>query len=156
MPRSPICLYDNCTASWREADEISFLGQRPEQEGYEFALAHPEIIEYIACYCGCGLAVKHKSNLDCYMRGVNGDGAVVFDNHAVSCGICLNITLDAKRLGSEVNSLKEIRGRIDERYWQMGPGTSTPEPPLKTVQFAVERTGVFKFTATFCAATNMG
>jgi hypothetical protein len=51
------------------------------QEAYRFALANPEILKQIPCYCGCG-AVGHTSNYDCYVAGMDEAGGVVFDYHA--------------------------------------------------------------------------
>jgi hypothetical protein len=52
------------------------------QEAYRFALANPEVLEFIPCYCGCG-AVGHMNNLMCYLSSQGEDGQVVFDAHAM-------------------------------------------------------------------------
>ncbi len=52
------------------------------QEAYRFAVANPDILEKMPCYCGCG-GVGHTSNLDCYVKAYQADGSVAeFDNHA--------------------------------------------------------------------------
>lgn len=52
------------------------------KEAYRFAIAHPDALKHIPCYCGCG-AVGHQSNLDCYIKDISADGThIVFDNHA--------------------------------------------------------------------------
>lgn len=52
------------------------------QEAYRFAVANPELVDQMPCYCGCG-SVGHTSNLECYVKGFNPDGSVAeFDNHA--------------------------------------------------------------------------
>jgi len=51
------------------------------REAYRFAIANPEVLQKIPCYCGCG-AVGHTSNYNCYAQGVQPDGTVMFDNHA--------------------------------------------------------------------------
>lgn len=51
------------------------------RQAYQFAVANPEILEKFPCYCGCG-AVGHQSNLNCYIRSINPDGSIVFDDHA--------------------------------------------------------------------------
>ena len=48
---------------------------------YDFAVAHPEILSYMPCTCGCA-ASGHHSNWNCYVKGVTADGAVVFDDMA--------------------------------------------------------------------------
>lgn len=52
------------------------------QEAYRFAIANPEALNTIPCYCGCG-GVGHTSNLDCYVREFRADGSVALDNHAL-------------------------------------------------------------------------
>lgn len=51
------------------------------QEAYRFAIANPDILEQIPCYCGCG-AMGHQSDLDCFVESFNPDGSVVFGYHA--------------------------------------------------------------------------
>ena len=51
------------------------------RDAYEFALARPDVLQYVPCYCGCGLNAGHSSNLDCFIDGVRSDGAVAFDDH---------------------------------------------------------------------------
>lgn len=52
------------------------------QEAYRFALANPELLEKLPCYCGCG-NMEHMDNLDCFVQDFNPDGSVVFDYHAL-------------------------------------------------------------------------
>ncbi len=51
------------------------------QEAYRFAVANPDLVSQFPCYCGC-VNVGHMNNLDCYIREVRADGAIIFDNHA--------------------------------------------------------------------------
>ena len=51
------------------------------QRLYEFALVNGELLRYMPCFCGCG-ASGHRNNRDCYVRAVNPDGSVVFDDMA--------------------------------------------------------------------------
>ena len=51
------------------------------QEAYRFALANPDILEKIPCYCGCN-RVGHMNNLMCYVKPSDADGQPVFDSHA--------------------------------------------------------------------------
>lgn len=51
------------------------------QEAYRFAIANPDVLQYIPCYCGC--SSMHGNNLDCYVAAYHPDGTVAeFDNHA--------------------------------------------------------------------------
>lgn len=99
------------------------------QDAYEFALANADKMQYIPCYCGCGLNAKHKSNLECYIAGVDQNGEVVFSDHATYCDICVEVTRDVKRLGEEGKSLGEIRAYVEETHGPKGPPTDTPLPP---------------------------
>jgi uncharacterized lipoprotein YajG len=63
----------------------SQLRQLPSQvqEAYRFALANPDALEVIPCYCGCG-GVGHENNRMCYIQSETADGRVVFDSHAAT------------------------------------------------------------------------
>src|SRR5690348_6873422 len=38
------------------------------QQAYQFAAANADLLEHVACYCGCN-KLGHKSNYDCYIAG---------------------------------------------------------------------------------------
>jgi hypothetical protein len=90
------------------------------QESYQFAIANPEVLTQIPCYCGCG-AVGHTSNYACYVTSENEDGSLQIDNHALGCSICVDITQDTMRLMKEGKTVAEIRAYIDQTYAQYGP-----------------------------------
>ena len=49
------------------------------QEAYRFAVANPDLLKQIPCFCGCN-SIGHMDNLDCY---VDEFGQINrFDNHA--------------------------------------------------------------------------
>lgn len=48
------------------------------REAYQFALANPEVLSKIPCYCGCG-AEGHTSVKDCFVQEVRADGTVIWD-----------------------------------------------------------------------------
>ncbi len=60
-----------------------FVQDAPPQvkEAYRFAIANPDVLTFIPCYCGCG-AIGHKSNLQCYIKETRPDGSIAFENHA--------------------------------------------------------------------------
>jgi predicted DsbA family dithiol-disulfide isomerase len=62
--------------------DLQQLPQRA-QEAYRFALANPDVLEVIPCYCGCG-QVGHENNRMCYIQSKGADGQVVFDRHAAT------------------------------------------------------------------------
>jgi hypothetical protein len=51
------------------------------QEAYRFAIANPDVLAQLPCYCGCG-AKGHESDLDCFVEAFNPDGSVTFGYHA--------------------------------------------------------------------------
>lgn len=107
-------------------DHIHDAPQRV-QESYRFAVSHPEALEAVPCYCGCG-AMGHTSNLSCFVQGIEDDGSIAWDNHALGCGICVDIAQDVMRLSAEGESLGEIRSYVDATYASFGPPTNTPLP----------------------------
>ena len=87
---------------------------------YQFAAANPDVLTQLPCYCGCG-GMGHTSNYACYVAGENEDGSLVFDNHALGCSICVDITVDAMRMLDEGQSMTEIRSYVDQTYSAFGP-----------------------------------
>ena len=50
------------------------LFTEPEiRQSYQAAKDHPEVLETVACYCGCYAESRHRNNLDCYK-----------DNHGIT------------------------------------------------------------------------
>lgn len=95
------------------------------RDAYRFAVANPEVLTQLPCYCGCG-AMGHTSNYACYVAGKNADGTLKFDTHALGCSICVDITLDAMRMLDEGKSLAEIRAYVDRTYSRFGPSNMEP------------------------------
>ncbi|MGD8760655.1 MAG: PCYCGC motif-containing (lipo)protein [Anaerolineales bacterium] len=80
-----------CTSGNTESLEMAPESILPErlreaplrvQEAYRFAIANPDLMQQIPCYCGCA-AAGHTSNYDCYVSGTNADGSVVIDTHGL-------------------------------------------------------------------------
>ena len=90
------------------------------REAYQFAVANPDLLKQIPCYCGCG-AMGHTSNYACYVKTVNPDSSVTFDEHALGCSLCVDITQDAMRMSGEVKSAQDIRAEIVATYSKFGP-----------------------------------
>ncbi len=89
------------------------------QEAYQFAAANPNVIKNIPCYCGCG-NIGHTSNYSCYVSSVDEKGVITFDNHALGCSICVDITQDAMRLLKEGKTVPEIKAYVDATYAKYG------------------------------------
>ena len=91
------------------------------QQAYQFAVANPDVLTQLPCYCGCG-PIGHTSNYACYVAEQNADGtAKSFDNHALGCSICVDITQDAMRMLKDGKSVPEIRAYVDQTYAKYGP-----------------------------------
>jgi predicted small secreted protein len=95
------------------------------REAYQFAVANPDLIQAVPCYCGCAPA-GHESNYDCYVANVSENGEVLYDYHALGCTICVDITLDVMRLTADGETIEDIRTVIDRTYSQYGPTNMTP------------------------------
>ena len=89
------------------------------QQAYQFAVANPDVLKQIPCYCGCG-AMGHTSNYSCYVSGVEANGSVTYDTHALGCSICVDITQDTMRLMKQGDTVPEIKAYIDQTYSQYG------------------------------------
>ena len=76
-------------------------------EAYRFAVANPDALKNVPCYCGCG-AAGHTSNYSCYVKEVKPSGDVVFDQHALGCSICVDIAQDVMKMTRDGKSPKEI------------------------------------------------
>jgi hypothetical protein len=90
------------------------------QQAYQFAAANPDVMKQIPCYCGCG-DIGHTSNYPCYVSGVNENGSITYDSHALGCSICVDITQDVMRLLKQGKPVAEIKTYIDQTYSQYGP-----------------------------------
>jgi hypothetical protein len=99
---------------------------------YRFAAEHPEVLSYMPCFCSCDKQ-GHKSNEDCFVksRAKNGD-VTAFEEHGISCAMCLAVAERAKRLSEAGTPLAEIRADVERRYAPQGVSrTPTPLPPKK-------------------------
>ncbi|GAB1471713.1 hypothetical protein MASR2M66_25910 [Chloroflexota bacterium] len=90
------------------------------QTAYQFNAANPDIMKNIPCYCGCG-DIGHTSNYDCYVSNVDDTGNIAFDNHALGCSICVDITQDVMRMMRNGKSPQDARAYVDATYAKYGP-----------------------------------
>jgi hypothetical protein len=51
---------------------------------------------------------------------VDANGKITFDNHALGCSICVDITQDVIRLQREGKNVQDIRAYVDNTYSQYG------------------------------------
>lgn len=90
------------------------------QAAYQFNAANPSLMKDIPCYCGCG-DIGHTSNYDCYVSDVDAQGNITFDNHALGCSICVDITQDVMRMLKDGKSPQDAGAFIDATYSKYGP-----------------------------------
>ena len=90
------------------------------QQAYQFAVANPDVLEQIPCYCGCG-KVGHTSNYACYVQSVDDQGVITYDTHALGCSICVDITQDTMRMLEQGKTVAEIKASVDQTYAKYGP-----------------------------------
>ncbi len=95
------------------------------QQAYQFAVANPDVLQKIPCFCGCG-KMGHTSNYSCYVQSVDDKGSITFDNHAMGCSLCVDITQDTMRLMQQGKSPQEIRTYVDATYTKYGPSNIQP------------------------------
>lgn len=89
------------------------------QQAYQFASANSDVMKNIPCYCGCG-NIGHTSNYSCYVSAQDARGNIAFDNHALSCSICVDITQDVMRMLRDGKNPADIRVYVDTTYSKYG------------------------------------
>jgi Protein of unknown function with PCYCGC motif len=126
-----VLLLAACGASGRQNSKVKLAPvsalPKPMQDApaavrtaYQFAVANPDALQNVPCYCGCG-AIGHKSNLACYIKPVGADSKPVFDDHAMGCSICVDIATDVMTMTGEGKSPAAIRQQIVDTYSKFGP-----------------------------------
>ena len=90
------------------------------REAYQFAAANPDALKNVPCYCGCG-GIGHTSNYSCYIKEVKPDGTLLFDEHALGCSLCVDITQDVERLTAEGRSPAQVHTFVVDTYSKFGP-----------------------------------
>jgi hypothetical protein len=72
---APVLTYKIGSDDW---SAITTYSDSPEVlEAYQFAVAHPEVLNYMPCYCGCYEEDGHTSNTNCFVDHVEGNTAIL-------------------------------------------------------------------------------
>jgi len=101
------------------------------QQVYEFAARHPEVLQYMPCYCGCE-RVGHRGNHDCFVAKRNAEGKVTaWEPHGLVCEVCIDVGQQAMQMTNAGASLTQIRDAIEKKYAGAPHHTPTPAPPHK-------------------------
>jgi hypothetical protein len=86
-----------------------------------------DVVQHMACYCGCGESAGHKNNRDCFIHEVKPNGQIVWNSHATTCANCLHIAAESITMAQEGKNILEIRKYIDNKYKE-GYAKPTPTP----------------------------
>lgn len=116
-------------AAW--AARPDYVKQLPDagQEAYEFALARPDVVQWMPCYCGCQ-GIPHRSNLDCFFQRREVKGTYNYEEHASFCDICVKTANMASKMIRDGANVVQIRAAVDGQFGNgAAPGTDTPMPP---------------------------
>lgn len=82
---------------------------------YAFAARRPDVMQSLPCFCGCARQ-GHRSNEACYVKGRSATGEPRWTDHAITCGMCIDITDDAIIMTNKQQSADAIRQAIETKY----------------------------------------
>lgn len=100
------------------------------QAAYAFALARPDVLQWLPCYCGC-TGIPHRSNLDCYFVRREVKGTFAYEEHASFCDICIKTANMASEMLAKGSTMTQVRAAVDSTFGGGAvPGTDTPVPPV--------------------------
>lgn len=117
----------DASEAWASRPDFTRVDPQTE-EAYAYALYHPQVVQWMPCYCGCA-RMGHRSNLDCYLKRAVPGQKTQFEEHASYCEVCVKITMLTKQMVSQGKSLREIRQSVDQTYGGNALGTPTEQPP---------------------------
>jgi hypothetical protein len=119
---------DEMAAAWDARPDYVRALPAEWQAAYAFALASPEVLQWLPCYCGCG-GMGHRSNLDCFFQRREAQTEVVYEEHGSYCDICVDTANMAASMLREGKTMIQIRAAVDLTFGGRGPGTDTVLPP---------------------------
>lgn len=119
---------EEVTATW--AARPQYVRDLPPdwQAAYAYALARPDVLQWLPCYCGC-TGAGHRSNLDCFFQRREAPGSIVYEEHGSYCDICVETANLAARMLRQGSTIVQIRAAVDSTFGDRAPGTDTPMPP---------------------------
>ncbi len=119
---------EEVTATWKVRPDYVKALPAEWQGAYSFALARPDVLQWLPCYCGC-TAMDHRSNLDCFFQRREVRGSYQYEEHASFCDICVKTANMAQQMLREGKTMTQIRAAVDTTFGGSTPGTDTAMPP---------------------------
>lgn len=116
------------TAAWESRPAYVQQAHGDTQMAYAYALARPDVLQWLPCYCGCS-TMGHRSNLDCFLLPRQRGVPIAFEEHGSYCDVCVKTALMAQRMLGEGKTMLEIRQAVDGEFGDLAPGTDTLMPP---------------------------
>jgi len=116
------------TAAWDARPDYVKVLPAAWQEAYAYALARPDVLQWLPCYCGC-VAMDHRSNLDCFFQRREVAGNFSYEEHASYCDVCIETANLASSMLLDGSSIVQVRAAVDDMFGDLAPGTDTPLPP---------------------------
>ncbi len=95
-------------------------------KAYTYATEHPDMLEQIPCYCGCGGHSGHRFLRDCFIRD-----DWTYDEHASFCDTCVGEAIKVQDYLAQGKTLTEARALIDQEYGTKFPGQNTNTLPVR-------------------------
>jgi hypothetical protein len=120
---------DEVTAAWGAQPDYVKALPGAGKAAYAFALARPDVLQRLPCYCGCA-GMEHRSNLDCFFQRREVKGTFAYEEHASFCDICVKTANMASDMLQKGSTMTQIRAAVDSTFGGgAAPGTDTPLPP---------------------------
>ncbi|MGB8215758.1 MAG: PCYCGC motif-containing (lipo)protein [Candidatus Methanoperedens sp.] len=95
-------------------------------KAYTYATEHPDLLEQIPCYCGCGGHSGHRFLRDCFIHD-----DWTYDEHASFCDVCVGEAIKVQDYLASGKTLAEARTLIDQEYAAKYPGQNTNTLPVR-------------------------
>jgi hypothetical protein len=122
---------DEVSTTWNARPEFVSALPSAGQTAYAFALARPDVLQWMPCYCGCA-GIPHRSNLDCFFQRREVKGTYSYEEHASFCDVCVKTANLAQQLLLQGKNATQIRAAVDATFGGgAAKGTDTPQPPLR-------------------------
>ncbi len=120
---------DEVTAAWGAQPDYVKALPAAGRAAYAFALARPDVLQWLPCYCGCA-GMEHRSNLDCFFQRREVKGTFAYEEHASFCDICVKTANMASEMLAKGSTMIQVRAAVDSTFGGgAAPGTDTPLPP---------------------------